>query len=192
MKTNDFLQKIYEINPETGNYIIEISLDTYSDIFNDWDHSTIMKRDLNPDLSEFLNGCSADIPLRYGVDIVFYISNQARNREVEEKITQKLKNYYSFYLRSHKRLLKDYYKRTVVYAGASFSFLAASIFLENILPESIFFETLLEGLDIGGWVFLWEAISFFFFRRKKILNTIRGYERFVNSSVYFRYEGKVR
>lgn len=52
-KWDDYLKKIYEKNTNTGNYIIEVSLNKYTDIFNDWDNSPLPKRDLDPDLDFF-------------------------------------------------------------------------------------------------------------------------------------------
>ena len=37
---DEISQTFYERNSETGDYIIQISLDRYSDIFNEWDHAT--------------------------------------------------------------------------------------------------------------------------------------------------------
>lgn len=192
MRKTDYLQKIYEKNPETGHYIIEVSLDKYTDIFNDWDHSSIAKRDLDPDLSSFFESCSADIPLKYGIDFYFYISKDTYSKEIEDKIRLKLKNYYSFYLRSRERTLHENYKKTLGYILTSFLSLSSSIFLETMLPQNIFYKTLTTGLNIGGWVFLWESISFFFFRRMKIYNKAKEYLRFTKASIYFKYEARFK
>jgi hypothetical protein len=46
--------------------------------------------------------------------------------------------------------------------------------------------TVQQGFNVGGWVFLWEAISMFFFRRNEELREIEKYGRFLNSSIYFK------
>lgn len=190
MIKKDVLQKIYEKNPNTGNYLIQISLHKYSDIFNDFDSAPFRKRDINPDLRLFLEDCSMDIPIKKDIDISFHISQSAQDSTKEQVVMTSFKTYYSFYLSMQKRNFKDIYHNAIMYIFVSFISLSLSFFLENLIPRSIFTNTMLEGLNIGGWVFLWEAISFFFFKRKKYIYEIKGYERFLRANIYFRYDIK--
>lgn len=189
-KKKDVLQKIYEKNPPTGNYLIQISLNQYSDIFNDFDSAPFRKRDIDPDLRLFLEDCSMDIPLKKDIDISFHIAQSAQDSAKEQVVIASFKTYYSFYLSTQKRTLKDIYHNAILYVFISFISLFLSFFLENLIPRSIFTNTMLEGLNIGGWVFLWEAISFFFFKRKKYVHEIMEYERFLRANIYFNYDIK--
>ena len=47
---------------------------------------------------------------------------------------------------------------------------------------------LTEGLFIGGWVFLWEAVSLFFFSNRDIYHRYRTYMRLRDALVIFREE----
>ncbi|QCX33514.1 hypothetical protein FDN13_07220 [Caloramator sp. E03] len=189
-KWDDYLKKIYEKNPNTGNYIIEVSLNKYTDIFNDWDNAPFQKRDLDPDLDFFLRSCSYDIPFKHNIEICFYISNEVRNEEAERLISLKLKNYYSLYLRGELRLLKQSYRRTILFTMISFFLLFSALVLEKQFKSNIFLNTALEGFNIGGWVLLWEAISFFISKRKDIINEINVFDRFAHCDVYFKYNTK--
>ena len=42
------LRKIYRQNPDTGAFLIEVALDRYEEIFNEWDPVPYKRRDLNP------------------------------------------------------------------------------------------------------------------------------------------------
>jgi hypothetical protein len=48
----------------------------------------------------------------------------------------------------------------------------------SVATSDIIFMTIVEGVNIGGWVFLWEAISTFAFRKRDVRNRKRHYERF--------------
>ncbi|MBD2053678.1 hypothetical protein [Leptolyngbya sp. FACHB-60] len=50
---------------------------------------------------------------------------------------------------------------------------------------NVFTAVLTEGLFIGGWVFLWEAVSLFFFSNRDLYNRYRTYRRLRNSEVIF-------
>ena len=81
------ISTLYERNPVTGNFIIEIALDKYGDVFNEWDHATYRKRDMDPELAFFLEESSAEIPIRYGLDLVFYLPKQEMDKEKESLIS---------------------------------------------------------------------------------------------------------
>lgn len=186
----DYLQKIYERNPQTGNYIIPVSLDKYTDIFNDWDNAPFRKRDMDPDLAHFLEDCSEDIPLKYKIDIVFYILKQQRDESREKMLISSFRTYYSFYHASEERVLNKTYKKVFRYMTVSFAFLSALFFARSIDRRSLFLNTFLQGMEIGAWVFLWEAISIFFFQKGKINDTIKKYKRFIDCNIYFKYDDK--
>lgn len=45
---------------------------------------------------------------------------------------------------------------------------------------------LVDGLSIGGWVFLWEAVSLFFFTNRDLYHRYRIYKRLQNAPVIFQ------
>lgn len=189
-KRTDFLQKIYEKNQSTGNYIIAVALDTFEDILNEWDHAPFSKRDIDPDLKWFLESCSEDIPFKHGVELQFFVTKEIPNKSTEEKIIKKFRSYYSFYLREEMRYLGERYRQMVLYTVLAFVFLIIALFFEGILIKNIFTNTILQGLNIGGWVLLWESISFLFFNKGDINDKIREYRRYSQCPISFKYELK--
>ena len=65
--------------------------------------------------------------------------------------------------------------------------LLASFALRPVFAENIVLSTLVEGVSIGGWVFLWEAISTFVFKNRDIREKYRQYKRFSAASICFNY-----
>lgn len=187
IKKGDYLDKIYEKNLDTGNYIIPISLDKYNDVFNDWDNAPFKKRDMDPDLADFLEDCSEDIPFKYGVDVCFYISQQGKDENREQALISGFKNYYYYYYMSETKFLKESYKKILKYIVMSFSFLIIIFLSTGVHKENILVSTVKEGILIGAWVFLWEAISFFFFKKVDVTEKIKKYKRFKECSIYFKY-----
>lgn len=186
-KNVDYLQKIYERNPITGNYIIEVALDKYTDVFNDWDYASYKKRDMDPELAYFLEDCADDIPGKYGLDICFYIPKEIKDKRREEVIVVGIKTYYSFYLHSELKVLRATYKRIFLYILTSFLILLTKMFLVSVSKPTVLFNTISESMNIGGWVFLWEALSLVFINRSDSIENTEKYKRFVNSNIYFKY-----
>ena len=186
-KKSDYLQKIYEKNRTTGHYVIQVALDKYNDIFNDWDNAPFKKRDMDPDLAIFLENCFEEIPDKYGVDICFYLPKEGKDVNREESLIAGIKTYYSFYLHQEIKVLKSNYHKIFNYVVASLSLLAVSVFLSTTVGDNIFLGTIQQGFNIGGWVFLWEVISMVFFRGREVSSEISKYQRFLSSLIYFRY-----
>lgn len=110
-----------------------------------------------------------------------------RDEKREEKIKEGIVNYFSYSIFSEENSLRDLVRKMLVYVAISISFLLLASFLDNILVINLFTTTLKEGLYIGGWVFLWEAISLLSFNRGKIKQRIMDYRRFLHAPVNFVY-----
>lgn len=178
---------LYERNPVTGNFIIEIALDKYGDVFNEWDHATYRKRDMDPELAFFLEESSAEIPIRYGLDLVFYLPKQEMDKEKESLISTVVKNYYKFYAGVERRTLAKAYQRMLNHILTAVALLS-STYLLNIWQHNFALAIVAEGLTVGSWFFMWEAISFFIFERSDNLARIRTYERLSAAIIKFRYD----
>ncbi len=186
-KKINYLNKIYEKNHETGDYIVEVSLDSYTDIFNEWDHASYKKRDMDPELALFIENCSLEIPFKYGINICFYLPKEIQNTEKEKVIESGFKTYYNFYTDFEMKDLRYSYRKVAGYIITSFLLLAVAYILSG-KSDDLFFSTITQCFTVGGWVFLWEAISFSFFKKSSKVDTIKNYQRLARAPIYFRYD----
>ena len=77
-------------------------------------------------------------------------------------------------------------ERNIFFVGISFLLLLAASFMTRLKVDNLFFTTLNEGIFIGGWVFMWEAISSNSIEKKEIRNRYGQYKRFFDSPIEFR------
>lgn len=183
------LKRVYDINDKTGNYIIETYIKDYIEIFNNWDNSPYRKRNLEPDFEEFLDECSEEIPFKKGVDICFTLPKEKYCKENERLLIQGIKTYYYLTLQYEKRLIKGTYKKALIYIIIANILLVLRVFLEvKLVHETILYNIILEGFNIGGWVFLWEAISIISFKRQGLNSLLKKYKRFIRAHIYFKYK----
>jgi hypothetical protein len=188
--TDKTLEKIYERDKATGAYIISVAIDKYTDIFNEWDPAPFRKRDIDQDLRYFLEDCSSDIPIKNDVTLTFDVLDEARDSEKETRIKSGLKTYFSFVRNLLERKIKKSYETSLLYVLASFFLLAASFLLRTVTPDGLLFVVTVEGLNIGGWVFLWEAISTFVFKNRDVKSKYLQYRRLSYALVLFNYNTK--
>ena len=154
-RTSDY-ETLYRKNPKTGRIIIDVALDNYLDFFHEWDSSAFKKRDMHPDLAEFLDLCSEDIPIRKKLEIVFTLNTSKISKEKEEQIRTSYRNYYSSLKRFESRKTKRFVRNSMILLFISIALLTSYGLLnknaENTLISRVFLESLLigAGFCLGG------------------------------------------
>lgn len=182
-----YLKKIYKFDEEKQAYIIDVSLDYYQELFNDWDASPIRKKDLEPELIEYLEASSYDIPRRNKLEIRFTVPLSKENQEKEKKALSAIHNNFLTSLYFTKKELGYSMRKILLYVILGFSFIGIAYVVKNQLNINIGFDLLNEGLFIGGWVLLWEAFSLFFFSMHDLRKKKSMYTRFLESKISFIY-----
>jgi hypothetical protein len=186
MKQDKLFSKLYIWDEFTNCYMIEIALDQYTDIFNEWDPAPFKRREIDPDLALYLEGCSEEISFPYRIELCFILPAKSRNELMEEEAREGLKNCFSFKIYFLKKNLKKINIRLLRYTFIGFVLLWVGITFPSNYSEAVWVTVLTEGIVIGGWVFLWEAVSLFFFTNREIYERLRMYKRLLNASVIFR------
>jgi predicted secreted protein len=186
LKQDKVFSEIYAIDTATNYYMIEVGLDHYADIFNEWDSAPFKRRDIDPDLELYLEGSSDEIPFRYPVELFFVLPAGKRDLSIEAETQKGLKNSFAFKLYLLRKELRKTNTQMIrfvliglacLWLGATFS---ARIERTGVLP------TLIEGLLIIGWVFLWEAVSLFFFTNRELHHRYKTYKRLQSAPIIFR------
>ena len=180
------LERIYEKDKATGAFIISIALDRYVDVFNELDSAPWRRRDLDHDLRVFLEDCSSDIPLKYDVILQFNVEQEKQDPIKEERLKVGLKTYFTFVRAGLQKKIRRSYERSVIYAVGAFFLIFASYSLAAVSTNTLL-VTLFDVVAIGGWVFLWEAISTFAFQGRDARDRYRMYQRFSTAEVRFTY-----
>jgi hypothetical protein len=186
-KKKNYLKQIYKMNPETNTFIIEISLENYKEIFNGWDPSPIKRRDLDPDLLHFMDQCSSDIPLNFPLELQFYLSKEQYDEDKENLTRIGIKNNFNFTSHFIGKEIKQINKKIALYIIIAFAFLIIGYISREQVTENVVNTVFIEGLSIGGWVFLWEAFSLFFFSRQEVYARLKRNRRFQNTKINFHY-----
>lgn len=187
-KTVDLLMKIYDREPGTDIFIVKLSIDRYTDIFNGLDPSPLRHRDLAQSVISYLDDCSSDIPLKYKLDIQVICPKEIMNEGRENRTMNGLRTYFNYMLLLLKKDRHMLRKKSIVYFFTSIVLLFLSLYLGSIMPNDIFFRTAIEGLSIGGWVFLWEALVLAFFKSRKLRTKSRRYRRLADAPITFTYQ----
>jgi len=187
MNTLDTLREIYPFDPQTRTFTIPARLEHYADFFNPMDPSPAPARDLSADLVDYLNQCSDEIIAQYTLTISLELQNETRDLRREKECLESLRSFYQheiFVSQAH-----IHYKRgqALKYLLVSIVCLAIYIFSERLGLTSFFLNLLREAVLIGGWVFMWEAVTLNFIQIDSHFQEIRKYRRLIKATVTFSY-----
>ena len=127
-------------------------------------------------------------PGENGIDVCFYLSDQVRDEERERQIISWFRTFYGFYVELERKKIREILTKSLVCLFASLLFFFSSYLGEQIVNNSLLLKILSETIVVGGWVFLWEAISSLTFDRTKINHLIKNYNRFAQAAISFRYK----
>ncbi len=183
-------ENTYRENAANGNIIIDISLDDYLDFFHDWDNCSFKRRDMHRDLAEFIELCSLDIPLSRKLDIQFFVENGQKDRAKEEEILASFRNYYQFFSRTVNKKIKRNFLNSVVLVLLALIFILLHALLLDTAMSNILSQVFLEGMLIGGWVFMWEAVHMASFGSQELYKSRREIKRLLKAELSFQYSCK--
>lgn len=181
----DGLGKVYQVDPATGAFLVEVDLDHYEDVFNEWDPAPYKRRDLDPDLLTYLNESSLDIPLRYEVMLSFTVPAEVSDIEKEKLVADGIGNYFAFEARQMRRRLVQLYRTTAAYLICAVLLLIATTYANRMTVDNVLLEVLRQGITIGAWVFAWECISGFLFDHRRVRLELRHLQRIKRALLCF-------
>jgi hypothetical protein len=179
------LNEVYKLNPETNSYMFEIRLNNYTDIFNDLDPSPLKRRDLDQDFISYMEDSSLDIPIKHNIELHFQIPEGIKDDKKEERIKAGIKTFYNFNSLYILRELARLYREAGLFSIISLASLFTSFFISSFPDHNYFFRIIVEGFNIGGWVFLWEAINILVFKVRKYKLEIKRYKRMHDADIFF-------
>ncbi len=181
-------KSVYKYDSRTNTYFVNINIKDYDDIFNKWDYSPYDKKDLNPELDNYLKSCLQEIPAATNLDIRFFLPRTIYQPLVEEQCRESLQYYFDY----RKSLLsfnkKNSRKDTLQYSIYGIGLIITAYFVQKELTSFKFLSFITEGFFIGAWVLLWEVFSYFFFTRKDMQRDRLTYQRLNKANYEFIYE----
>jgi hypothetical protein len=182
----DIYKHIYHYDNASNTYLLEMSINNFYEIFHDWDGSAIRKKDLDPDMVDYMIEAVTELPRKAKITIVFNIRQQNQNKALEDIAIIALKNYFEFRIFINNRKVQRLFKFAALYLIFGFCFILSANQLSNYL-DTVTSSVFSEGLFIGGWVFVWESISLSFFKSSQVRIESKRFKRIMNSSVQYKY-----
>lgn len=185
-KKYSHIQIQYSFDEEKKAYLIEVSLDDYDDVYDEWDPAPFKKRFIQREFDEFIVDSADDIPLEFNLIIVLYLPKEKKDPDKEIAVDAAYRNYYSYELDKIEKDKAKLAKRDLRYLFTAFAFLTIGYFFK-IGWENVAMGVINEGIFIVGWVFLWEFFTNFFIIRRELIEEYKAYKRIYISPIKYIY-----
>ncbi len=180
------IQKQYKFDEKNNMYLIEVSLDDYDDVYDEWDPAPFKKRFIQEEFDDFIIESADDIPAKYKLGIVLYIPMQKKDIEKEKAVVAAYRNYYSYVVEKAEVKQFKLRKKSIKYLMLALLFLGTGYFLQSAY-ENVILNVLEEGVFIGGWVFLWEFFTDIFMTRRELKLKYNLKKRLYETEIRFQY-----
>lgn len=180
-------QKVYRYDSGKDLFFIDIDLDFYREIYNAWDFSPQINRDLDEDLLEYLENCCAEIPPRHAICISLNLPEAVYAPEREARSREGFTNFFTYLVRRERSRSKNFYQKIAFFIALGSLLLVLASVMQHQLNSFLHTDILSEGIVVGGWVCFWEVFSILFFELAEHRKKIRTFRRLLNAEIIFRY-----
>ena len=178
---------VYRYDSLSGTIFIDLQLDFYRELYNEWDFSPLINRDLDEDLLKYLETCCEEIPAHYRLVICFSIPKAVYDIEKERRASEGIRNFFRYLLRYHRRRHTRMNGRMLFVLFLGVSMISITSLVNYIGGDEFIRGLAYEGLMVGGWVAFWEFFSMLFFRFSEHREKIRVYQRLLEAEIEYTY-----
>lgn len=137
---------------------ISIWIDTYDDIFSDFDPRDYSERNISDDFLDEVKKVSLehDYHIR---ELKLLIPNKARNKEDENTIIKRLQTHFEEDYQYFKNQHKARNKKSILFVIVGIAIMLGATYVSSLKSESIFKHMLFVILEPSGWFFVWMGLD---------------------------------
>ena len=183
IETEEDIKEIEKENFEIKEGNISLILDTYDDIFSDFDPRPYAERALSDDFLIECNRASRDKTQEQGIELRLLIPKIKRNKPEEVKIKKRLKDHFIKHTHQKQRDLNAEKKSGGIWFVAGTVLITASTLIYN--REGMFFNFLLVMLEPAGWFTIWNGLDRIFIGTKERKNELEFYQKMSKGEITF-------
>lgn len=163
---------------------ISLWLDTYDDIFSDFDPRPFAQRALSIDFLDEAKRASRD-KVSGQTEIKFLIPKDLRNSDKESQIKKRLREHF----KRHHDIIKKEKKKTlakaVLFVVLGFAMLAFAAFIDYLGKEEFVHSLIIIFLEPAGWFTFWFSLEQLFKHFEEKLPELQFYEKMIKSEISF-------
>lgn len=175
------VRKFYERYKKRGGHtLIELKLNHPDQLFNSFDPSPFLEKDLDDAADAYILDSARELPLSTALELVVYLPPAEIRPGLEAEISQALHNHYAYKAQLAASDLREVFRegRIALLIGVAF-LLACNLARELLLswPFPTVIEMVREGLLIIGWVAMWRPTEILLYDWWPVRHRLRLYDK---------------
>lgn len=165
---------------------VTIWLDTYDDVFSDFDPRNYESRTLSDDFLGELRRIVREDERRSDVqEFRLLIPARIRNKETEEIISHRLHNYFRKIDARLREELHASRKKGILLLVSGLAFLLAAGFISFLHPKGVGLHLVMVTLEPAGWFFIWMGYDNLFASLSRKKSDAEFHARMTKSRIVF-------
>lgn len=175
---------------ENGASLIEIRLHSVRQMFNSFDPSPFHEKDLDREAEEYIVETVQELPANAALKILLHLPESERLLAEQAKLTDAIHNYFGYRLWVMQHRLADLMQRGRTALVIGVAFLALTLIVRELtlaFGSGTAARMIAEGLQIAGWVALWQPIQLFFYDWRPMHRMVGVYRRLATVDVEVRF-----
>ena len=164
---------------------ISLILDSYEDIFSDFDPRPNSQRALSEDFLAEAKRASRD-KVSGEIELKLLIPKDKRGQQQENEIKKRLREHFKKHCISLEKDYRSFIRKGFTFAAAGiFVMFIASFILFEFTEKSLLLSFIIIVLEPAGWFLFWEGLGQALFESKKMRPDIDFYRKMSKCSVRF-------
>lgn len=162
---------------------ISLILDSYQDLFSDFDARPYKVKALSDD---FLLECKrASVDKENELELRFLVPKQKRKAGEEHIIRKRLKEHFQKHFKEKEKEIRDIKRNGLAWFFAGAVIMVLATFLYKYENPNFFFTLLTVMSEPAAWFFFWEGLGKVFIESKKKKPDYEFYKKMSKARIYF-------
>lgn len=160
-------------------YLVEVKLSSISQLFNSFDPSPFIEKDLDDEVENYIVQSVREFSINTPLKLIFYLPSEKQD-EAKQILPEAIHHYFDYRKQNSEKELRTILRqgRTSLIVGLVFLFACISTTeLVNWLASGPLTHIFQEGLVIIGWVAMWRPVEIFLYDWWSIKNNQKLYEK---------------
>jgi hypothetical protein len=171
-------------------YLIEVHIKQLSQLYNSFDPSPFIEKDLDDDAVDYIVSSVKQFPLSQKLKLLIEMPKFEMKRVSETHIRKSITNYFSYAADNLERRLRNKLKdgRFALFVGVVTLVTALSLAdVAQVHLSGFLQKVAVNGMLIGGWAAMWFPISTFLYEWWPLAREIRLNRKIAEMPVDFRF-----
>lgn len=163
---------------------ISIILDTYEDIFSDFDPRPYSVRTLSDDFLHEMRKATKEKDID-GFELRFMIPKNKQNTENEKIVRKRLHDYFKKHYHLQKQENRKLFQVALFLSSLGVLLMFISTYISSQESSAFFMNLLLVILEPTGWFMTWYGLEQIFYKVQQKKEEIRFYEKMTKCKISF-------